>query len=268
MTHRVGIIGYPLAHSVSPAMQQAAIDHCSLDAAYEAWETPPDSLGELLGWLRETPHAWGANVTIPHKEAVFRLVDWKDRTAVAAGAVNTVVAREGRLAGYNTDVTGFARALEQDAGFDVRGKRVLLLGAGGAARAVVAALAGSKAAGVSIANRTLPRAEAVAALARSWGLPARPLLLDDPGPAPGARRPALGPHRERHQHGHAPLARRARPGDGRGPHPRRLPGMRLGVQSICDPFAGGRQGGGRADPPRAPHAGVPGRRGLHPLDGA
>ena len=179
MAYRVGIIGYPLVHSVSPAMQQAALEYCGMDATYEAWETAPESLAGLLSWLRETPQVWGANVTIPHKEAVFRQVDWKDRTAVAVGAVNTIVARDGRLAGYNTDIGGFVRALGQDAGFDVQGKRALLLGAGGAARAVVAALARSKAAGATIANRTLPRAEAVVELARSWGLPAHAIPLDD-----------------------------------------------------------------------------------------
>ena len=179
MTHRVGIIGYPLAHSISPAMQQAAIDQCGLDATYEVWETAPESLAGLLGWLRETPQVWGANVTVPHKEAVFRQVDWAEETAAAVGAVNTIVVRDGRLHGYNTDVAGFVRALEQDAAFDAKGKRVLLLGAGGAARAVLVAMARLGADHVTVANRTLPRAAVLAELARSWGLAARAVLLDD-----------------------------------------------------------------------------------------
>lgn len=179
MTYRVGIIGYPLAHSISPAMQQAAIRHCGLDAVYEAWETPVGSLDERLRWLRETPGVWGANVTIPYKEAAFRAVDWADPAAAPIGAVNTIVARDGRLAGYNTDVAGFLTALSRDAGFDARGKRVLVLGAGGAARAVVAALARAGAAYLTVANRTVPRAQELADLARSWGLPAHAVMLDD-----------------------------------------------------------------------------------------
>ena len=179
MTQRVGIIGHPLAHSISPAMQQAALSHCGLDAVYEAWETPDGSLDDRLRWLRETPGVWGANVTIPHKEAAFRAVDWVDTTAAPIGAVNTIVAKDGQLAGYNTDVAGFLTALGRDAGFDARGKRVLVLGAGGAARAVVAALARAGAAHVTIANRTEPRADELAALAGSWGLAALAVALDD-----------------------------------------------------------------------------------------
>lgn len=179
MTYRIGIIGYPLAHSISPAMQQATVEHCELDATYEVWETPAESLAGLLDWLQATSQMWGANVTVPHKEAVFQQVDWADQTAADVGAVNTIVVRDGRLAGYNTDVAGFVRALEQDAGFDAKGKRVLLLGAGGAARAVLVAMARSGAAHVTIANRTLPRATALVELARSWGLSTHSILLDD-----------------------------------------------------------------------------------------
>ena len=132
----------------------------------------------LLAWLRETPEVWGANVTVPHKEAVFEAVDQLDPTAAAVGAVNTVVARDGRLTGYNTDVGGFLRALTHDARFDPAAARVLLLGAGGAARAVVVTLAQAGAAHVTVANRTLARAETVAELASSHGLSAQSIPLD------------------------------------------------------------------------------------------
>ncbi len=178
MTYRVGIIGYPLRHSISPTFQQAAFRHRSLDVVYETWETPAESLKRLLAWMRATPEAWGANVTVPHKEAVFEAVDRLDPTAAAVGAVNTVVARDGRLSGYNTDVGGFLRALSHAARFDPAGARVLLLGAGGAARAVVVALAQTGAAHVTIANRTLARAEIVAELANSHGLAAQSIPLD------------------------------------------------------------------------------------------
>ena len=178
MTYRVGIIGYPLQHSISPAFQKAAFLHRNVDAVYEAWETPAESLMGLLAWLRETPEVWGANVTVPHKEAVFEAVDQLDPTAAAVGAVNTVVARDGRLTGYNTDVGGFLRALTHDARFDPAAARVLLLGAGGAARAVVVTLAQAGAAHVTVANRTLARAETVAELASSHGLSAQSIPLD------------------------------------------------------------------------------------------
>jgi shikimate dehydrogenase len=179
MTYRVGIIGDPLKHSLSPAFQQAAIRHCGQDAVYEVWETPAEGLGKLLAWLRETWDAWGANVTVPHKEAVVGLLDRLDPAAERVGAVNTVVAHNGLLTGYNTDVPGFLKALSQDAGFDAAGRRVLVLGAGGVARAVVTALAQAGAAQVTIANRTVARAEALVELARSRGLEARAVDLDD-----------------------------------------------------------------------------------------
>jgi shikimate dehydrogenase len=179
MTNRVGIIGYPLGHSFSPIFQQAAIDYCGLDAVYEAWATPLEGLDRLLAWLRETPDIWGANVTVPHKEAVAERVDELDAAAEPIGAVNTIVVRDGRLIGHNTDLTGFLRALRQYAGFDPKGKRVLVLGAGGASRAVVAALVQSKAAQVTIANRTLSRALALAGLAAAGGIVAKAVGLDD-----------------------------------------------------------------------------------------
>ncbi len=153
----LGVIGYPLEHSLSPAFQQAALDHLALDVRYEAWPTPPEQLDGIVRSLREPDHL-GANVTIPHKEAVIPLLDDLDELARRAGAVNTIVNREGRLTGYNTDVTGFLRALRQDGGFDPAGCRALIAGAGGAARAVVVALIDAGAASVTIINRTFARA--------------------------------------------------------------------------------------------------------------
>ena len=140
MTTRFGIIGYPLTHSVSPVMQQAAIDYLDLDATYEVWQSPPESLGATLEWLRKTPGVRGANVTVPFKEEVFNKLDWADPIARDVGAVNTIVINEGRLAGYNTDVGGFITALQQAQFNNEKSNRVLLLGAGGAARAVLVGL--------------------------------------------------------------------------------------------------------------------------------
>ncbi len=153
----LGVIGYPLQHSLSPVFQQAALDRLGLDIRYEAWETPPDRLAETVNGLRALERL-GANVTIPHKEAVLPLLDELDGTARRAGAVNTIVNREGRLAGYNTDVEGFLRALREDGEFDPAGCRALVAGAGGAARAVVVALAEAGAASVTVINRTFSRA--------------------------------------------------------------------------------------------------------------
>lgn len=154
---RIGVIGYPLGHSLSPAFQQAALDYLGLDARYEAWETPPERLPEAVEAMR-WPDCLGANVTIPHKEAVIPLLDDLDELARQVGAVNTIVNRGGRLQGHNTDVIGFLRALKEEAGFEPSGQRALVLGAGGAARAVVLALIREGAASVIVTNRTFPRA--------------------------------------------------------------------------------------------------------------
>ena len=152
-----GVIGYPLEHSLSPAFQQAAFDHLKLDVRYEAWPTPPDRLAATVESLR-APDRLGANVTIPHKEGVVPLMDGVDELARRVGAVNTIVNREGRLLGHNTDVEGFLRALREDGGFDPAGARALVAGAGGAARAVVVGLIEAGAASVTVINRTFPRA--------------------------------------------------------------------------------------------------------------
>ena len=159
---RVGIFGYPLGHSISPAFQQAAFDHIGLDARYEAWETPPGALAKAVSCLRRDGYL-GANVTVPHKEAVRDHMDELDPWAEAIGAVNTIVSHEGRLVGFNTDAHGFVEALRCEARFDARGKRVVLIGAGGAARAVAFGLAREGVASLVIANRTPARAEALAA---------------------------------------------------------------------------------------------------------
>ncbi len=153
----LGVIGHPLKQSLSPIFQQAALDHLRLDILYEAWPTPEDGLTTRVTGLR-APSVLGANVTIPHKQAVLPLIDEIDELARKVGAVNTIVNRDGRLHGYNTDVTGFMRALREDAGFDPAGRRALVAGAGGAASAVVAALIEAKAASVTVINRTASRA--------------------------------------------------------------------------------------------------------------
>ncbi len=157
MTKSVGVIGHPLKRSLSPVFQQAALDHRGLDVRYEAWPTPEEKLGKTVAGLR-APDRLGANVTIPHKEAALHLLDESDDLCRRVGAVNTIVNREGRLYGHNTDVAGFLRALREDGGFDPAGVSVLVAGAGGAARAVAVALIDAGAASITFINRTYPRA--------------------------------------------------------------------------------------------------------------
>ncbi|MGK2965560.1 MAG: shikimate dehydrogenase [Tepidiformaceae bacterium] len=162
MTSRLGIIGHPVAHSLSPVFQGVALAHLGLDMTYERWDTPSETLTDRIQALRD-PAVLGANVTIPHKEAVIPLMDELGGQAGQVGAVNTIIHRDGRLVGFNTDGPGFVRALRQEASFDVAGMSVLLLGAGGGARGIAFALAASGAARVAITNRTHDRAERLAA---------------------------------------------------------------------------------------------------------
>ncbi|PKB80641.1 MAG: shikimate dehydrogenase [SAR202 cluster bacterium Io17-Chloro-G9] len=168
---RLGIIGYPIGHSISPLFQQAALDHAGIDASYRAWEVKPEEVPEFIAGLGE-PGVLGINVTVPHKEAVIPHLDEVDQWASTAGAVNTIVNREGRLTGHNTDGLGFLRALLEVNGFAPRGRRVLILGAGGAARGVVLALVREEVSHLTIANRTLSRAERLVQIAEDAGLDA------------------------------------------------------------------------------------------------
>ena len=160
MTRLVGIFGYPLAHSISPAFQQAAFDYYSIPAKYHAWPTPPDQLGNEVRKLRHKEYL-GANVTVPHKEQVRKYLDHIDQWAESIGAVNTIVRKDGALTGYNTDAYGFIRSLKEMGEFDPGGKKVLLLGAGGAARAAVFGLAEENIASLTIANRTVERGQSL-----------------------------------------------------------------------------------------------------------
>jgi shikimate dehydrogenase len=139
VSKRTGVIGHPIGHSVSPAIYGAAFKAAGIDATYEAWDTPEDTLQGRVDSLRGADFL-GANVTVPHKEAIVPLLDGVEGVADQAKAVNTVVHRDGKLIGHNTDVAGFSRSLKEDLGFDAKGKATMLLGSGGAARAVALAL--------------------------------------------------------------------------------------------------------------------------------
>ncbi len=184
MPQRLGIIGHPIGHSISPLFQQAALDAIGFDGAYEPWDVAPDGVGDFVNGLR-APGTLGINVTVPHKETVIPFLDEVDDWASTAGAVNTIVNRDGRLTGHNTDGIGFLRALREGAGFEPQGRDVLVLGAGGSARGVVYALARAGADRLVIANRTLERAERLASIAIDSGVASQALALSDAASAAG-----------------------------------------------------------------------------------
>ena len=163
-TRLFAVVGHPVAHSLSPRMQNAAFRASGRNAAYVALDVPPPRLAEALAGLHAAGFA-GLNVTLPHKEEALRLAREATPAARAAGAANTLRRTEGGWEAEATDGAGFVawiRAL----GFGPEGLRALVLGAGGAARAVAAALAARGAASIRVVNRTGERAEAVAAAAR------------------------------------------------------------------------------------------------------
>lgn len=158
MTKRVVLIGHPVAHSLSGAMQQAAFDATGIDATYELWDRAPLQLAEAITELR-TDAFLGANVTIPHKERVVPLVDRLTEEAHATGAVNTITKEGKRLVGHNTDVPGFKVALDRLVGKQKMPRHAVVLGAGGGARAVIYGLITEGFQRIIVFNRHLHRAE-------------------------------------------------------------------------------------------------------------
>jgi shikimate dehydrogenase len=157
-TKLVGLIGYPIEHSLSPAMHNRAFAARNLNWRYLPLPVHPERLGEAVAGLQALGFV-GANVTVPHKEAVMSYLDEIAPAAQAIGAVNTMVVHGDELVGHNTDWRGFLTALSEG-GFDPQDKRAVVLGAGGAARAVVYALAWAGAQ-VAVLNRTPARAQAL-----------------------------------------------------------------------------------------------------------
>jgi shikimate dehydrogenase len=164
----VGVIGSPIAHSLSPLLHRAAFASLGLPWESLAFEVPAGQAAGALADMRRFEVA-GLSVTMPHKADVAGLVDECSPVATRLGAVNCVVNRAGVLRGENTDGAGFVASLARGAGFDPAGARCVVIGAGGAARAVVLALAEGGAADVAVLNRTPARAAAAAALAGPVG---------------------------------------------------------------------------------------------------
>jgi shikimate dehydrogenase len=162
MTTRVAVLGHPVGHSRSPAMHNAAFAALGLDWAYEAIDVAPADFAALVAAMPDRGFA-GANVTIPHKLRALEAADTKSPVAEAVGAANTLVFADGRIHAENTDAEGFLTALRERAPEAPAGQRALVLGAGGAGRAVVFALLQAGAARVEIWNRHPERAERLAA---------------------------------------------------------------------------------------------------------
>ncbi|GAC1461130.1 MAG: shikimate dehydrogenase [Candidatus Limnocylindrales bacterium] len=175
------LLGHPVAHSLSPRMQNAAFTALGLGHRYETLDVTSEDLPAAIDRIRTDAGVLGANVTVPHKEAVMRLVETHDGEAARAGAANTISKRAdpaggARLQGWNTDGLGFDRSL-REAGITVAAQRVLVLGAGGAARAVVPVLVRGLAQ-VTIANRDRSRAERLANGFPTAGGAWRPAVVD------------------------------------------------------------------------------------------
>ncbi|MBC7292901.1 MAG: shikimate dehydrogenase, partial [Thermoleophilia bacterium] len=171
ITARTGLIcllGYPVSHSLSPLMHNAAFQAQGLDMVYLAFSVPPADLETAVAGLKALG-VRGANVTVPHKEAVVSLLDDIAPLAARIGAVNTIVNQAGYLVGHNTDAPGFLDALQTVRPQGAEGARFLIAGAGGAARAVVAAVCEAGATAVLIYNRTAERAIALCRAAANWG---------------------------------------------------------------------------------------------------
>lgn len=157
-----GVAGWPVAHSLSPALHGHWISEHKLDAAYVPLAIRPEDFSTALATLPKLGFR-GLNVTLPHKEAAFRLVDERDEAAEATGAVNTIVFDGGRALGRNTDVSGFVESLREAGVGSLADKSVTVIGAGGAARAVIAGLLSMGAKRVDLANRTLDKARVLGA---------------------------------------------------------------------------------------------------------
>lgn len=153
-----GIFGHPLSHTLSPVMQEAGFEKIGLKAFYSAFDLEPQAFRKTCRALSSLILD-GFNVTVPYKQTVMPHLDHLSSEAKAVGAVNTVYKKSGRWTGTNTDVYGFGTSLTKDGKFHPRGKSAVVFGAGGAARAVLYALAEKRICSISIVNRNSSRAE-------------------------------------------------------------------------------------------------------------
>ena len=156
---KLGIIGHPIGHTLSPTLHKAGLNYHGLNIDFKAWDVGREELHEFVIEARDKKNkVIGFSVTVPHKETIMPMLDSISEEAVSAGAVNMVTNDGGRLIGYNTDGAGFIRSIIEKTEFDFKGKKILVLGAGGSARGVVAAIKNHKFDSLVVANRTMDRA--------------------------------------------------------------------------------------------------------------
>jgi shikimate dehydrogenase len=179
-THVVGIIGWPVSHSLSPAIHNAGFAAAGLDWVYLPLPVRPEWLQPALIGLVPLGFA-GANVTMPHKTEAAELIQHRSDDATILQAVNTIAVRGGELEGHNTDVAGFDRFLRRDAGFDPAGRSALVYGAGGAARACALALARAGLAGLTVAARDEARAAPLVKIVEALEVPVTLIRPGDTG---------------------------------------------------------------------------------------
>ncbi|MBR6257387.1 MAG: shikimate dehydrogenase [Lachnospiraceae bacterium] len=160
-TGLLGLLGHPVGHSVSPFIQNSLAEHFGHDLRYLAYDVEPDALEAAVKGAYALKIR-GLNVTVPHKQAVRAFLAYEDEAAARIGAVNTLKREADGWHGYNTDMPGFLRALKSD-GINLKGRNVVVLGAGGAARAIVSAVLESEAKKLFIYNRTYEKAAEMAA---------------------------------------------------------------------------------------------------------
>jgi len=176
MTKTFAVIGDPIDHSLSPTIHNAAFRELGLDCTYIGYRIPKVELSSGLESLKSIK-VTGFNVTIPHKIEMLKYLDDIDEDCKVIGATNTVVNNDGKLKGYNTDLQGFLEPIKKR-NLEIKNSNVLLLGAGGAARAVVMGFVKEKAISITIANRTKENAQSLVDFAQKNGIEAKSCTLD------------------------------------------------------------------------------------------
>lgn len=179
MTKTYAVIGDPIDQSLSPNIHNKAFKELNLDCTYIAYRVPKGELAEGVEALKKI-NISGFNVTIPHKVEMVKYLDTVDEECSIIGATNTVSYENGKLKGYNTDMDGFLDPIRKK-NITIKDSNVLLLGAGGAARAIVAAFAKEKAKKITIANRTLQNANSMVQFAHKIGIDANAITIDQVG---------------------------------------------------------------------------------------
>jgi shikimate dehydrogenase len=183
-THVVGVIGWPVAHSLSPAIHNAAFAALEMDWVYVPLPVPPGAVASAVAGLRALGFV-GANVTMPHKTEVADVVEDLSEDAARLRAVNTILVGANAISGHNTDAPGFDRFLRRDAGFEPAGRSALIFGAGGAARACALALARAGLAELTVALRDPSRADGLRAAVEDLGMELSVVAFDDAAGAAG-----------------------------------------------------------------------------------